>query len=380
MSAKEVATADQLQKRGVEATVILEKLQRSRSRLRDHGPSKSSVQRLLSGSAYVRGRSEARGRKPKMPKGIIRTANAERLKLIKSANNDYLVTWADIRKATKTALKAQGRLTRGYHMPGEDWLARKMRETCSVRARPGKRKITRKADHEQRRYTQALQWVKYPASWWEEEIHGYLDTKAFVCPRSAFEKRLMRATKVAHHLRTPSEGNLDACVLPKKSHSLFGIPSVEITAAVGQDRIIMWHEVEGRWNGDNAALMYRELGVALRRCYGKKREFRVVEDLDTKGFQSGKGIRAKKLENIDSWKLPPRSPGWMPLDFSLWTEIENRVLGKYGYDTEDTAAYAKRLRLTAMRLPKTVIKKCLAKMKGNIQETVASRGKHTSME
>lgn len=72
--------------------------------------------------------------------------------------------------------------------------------------------------------------------------------------------------------------------------------------------------------------MYQELGKALRARYGNKRTFRVVEDGDTKGFQSGKGKQAKIQEHIEPWELPPKSPGWMPLDFCLWDDIEDRVL------------------------------------------------------
>ena len=64
---------------------------------------------------------------------------------------------------------------------------------------------------------------------------------------------------------------------------------------------------------------------------GKKRCFRVVEDGDTKGFQSGKGVKAKQQQLIESWKIPPHTPSWMPLDFSLWNEIENRALSKPGH-------------------------------------------------
>ena len=50
----------------------------------------------------------------------------------------------------------------------------------------------------------------------------------------------------------------------------------------------------------------------MRKRYGRKRRFRVVEDGDTKGFQSGKGVAAKQEQKIQSWKLPPRTPSWMP--------------------------------------------------------------------
>ena len=118
----------------------------------------------------------------------------------------------------------------------------------------------------------------------------------------------------------------------------------------------------------------------MRRHYGDQRKFLVVEDLDPKGFQSGKGVRAKVEERIESWKIAVRSPGWMPLDFCLWDEIEMRTLSKPGYDNEDAASYSKRLRLTAMHLPKTLIQNCLGKLKANIEATVESQGGHTKVD
>ena len=95
----------------------------------------------------------------------------------------------------------------------------------------------------------ATAWRKYSKSWWKNGIHAYIDTKKFVCARNAQEKRRLAASKVTSHLRTPSEGCLKQFVLPKKSHMLTGIPSVEVTAAVTKDRVIMWHETgAGKWS------------------------------------------------------------------------------------------------------------------------------------
>ena len=144
MSEDEVANADMPQKKGSETRKIAEKLPRGRSRTRDCGPSQSAIYRFLQGSTYVRNRRENRGRKRRMPMGVLTIANAERLKLIIGAKNNYLVTWADIHKATKNFLKSQRRLTRRHRMPSEDWLARKLRERYLARARPGKKRISRK--------------------------------------------------------------------------------------------------------------------------------------------------------------------------------------------------------------------------------------------
>ena len=102
--------------------------------------------------------------------------------------------------------------------------------------------------------------------------------------------------------------------------------------------------------------MYKALGAALRKFHGRRASYRVVEDGDPKGFQSNKGIQAKKEQKIRSWKLSPRSPVLMPLDYSLWNEIERRVLAKKGPANESMQAYKKRLNLTAKKLPRGQVK------------------------
>ena len=55
-------------------------------------------------------------------------------------------------------------------------------------------------------------------------------------------------------------------------------------------------------------------------------------------------------------------------------------MSKPGHELEDSQSYAKRLRMTAARLPKSLIKKILAKMKANIVAIVESKGGHTKLD
>ena len=59
---------------------------------------------------------------------------------------------------------------------------------------------------------------------------------------------------------------------------------------------------------------------------------------------------------------------------------EGETLSKRQHDFEGSASYAKRLRQIAVHLPKRLVDKCLAKMKGNIDEAVASKGRHTRLD
>ncbi len=70
----------------------------------------------------------------------------------------------------------------------------------------------------------------------------------------------------------------------------------------------------------------------------------------------------------------------MPLDYSLWHEVESRTLNKKGRENESLASYKKRLNLTAKRLPRKVVKKTISKMKGNLAAIVKSEGGHSSMD
>lgn len=71
----------------------------------------------------------------------------------------------------------------------------------------------------------------------------------------------------------------------------------------------------------------------------------------------------------------------MPLDYALWNQIETRTLAKRGNTAgESLASYKKRLNITAKRLPKTIVKKCLAKMKENIQAIYNAEGSFTKMD
>ena len=81
-----------------------------------------------------------------------------------------------------------------------------------------------------------------------------------------------------------------------------------------------------------------------------------------------------------SWTLPPRTPQWMPLDFCLWNEIEQRVMKKQVAHKETKKQYAARLRRVATGLPSAIINNCLASMHQRIKDTVAAKGRHTKRD
>lgn len=258
MTADEIALLERFHKQGKTVEEVLAKLQADRAKEGETVPSKTAVYRFLEGKTYERGRSETRGAKRiRRPSNLPSTANKQRIKLIKEAKNDYLVTWSDVHQATKTVLKKRGAIDRTHKMPSQDWLEREMRDNYDVRARPGKRRISRATDQEKQRYDQALDWVQHSKGFWTNGIHAYIDNKKFVMARTAVDKKKLRSTRVHHHLWTPGEGGQKGFVLPKKGRMLLGIPSVDVTCAVCKGKIILWH-VNSEWNGAAAARMYKD--------------------------------------------------------------------------------------------------------------------------
>lgn len=68
------------------------------------------------------------------------------------------------------------------------------------------------------------------------------------------------------------------------------------------------------------------------------------------------------------------------MDFCLWDEIEGRVLEKDCGRRETAKSYQARLRRTAMRLPRSMIRKCLQSMRKRIVATVDAKGGHIKMD
>ena len=72
--------------------------------------------------------------------------------------------------------------------------------------------------------------------------------------------------------------------------------------------------------------------------------------------------------------MPAYSPDLNPLDFSLWEEVQKRMLDRAPKNVETVAAYKKRLRLTALRLPSTIVTKAVEAMPGRMKDIVEAKG------
>ena len=379
LSSAEQITVERMKRSNKSPGVILAALQAKRRRRRVKGPGKTTVYSFLAGATHARGAEESRGAKKKLTLRMLQVFNQSRKKLIKEAKNDFHVTWGDVVREGTKVLRARGLWGRRQRMLSTDYIAQKMRSCLNVKKRRSRARIARTAGEEEQREKHGKRWEKYPEAWWSNEIHGYIDNKKFVARLTLEQKKRARQEKITYHLRTPGEGGKADYIVPR-GHQLSGLKSFEITACVAKDQIIFWRLVPGSWNGAQAADMYKDLKKALVEKWGDRSSFRIVEDGDRKGFQSGAGKDMKKALKLNSWTLPPRTPQWMPLDFSVWSEVETRVLEKKVCGKETLQQYQARVRNVALRLPKDFIQNCLAAMRKRIKATVAAKGRHTAMD
>ena len=150
---------------------------------------------------------------------------------------------------------------------------------------------------------------------------------------------------------------------------------------VARGRIALWHYHTQRWNGQTAAETYEgPILQSLRRTWGRRASYLLVEDGDRKGNQSTKGLAAKKRSHIRTLTLPARTPELMPLDATLWKIIEDQVNDEAPEGTESKADFLARLKDVALELPRAVVKKAVARIPRVLRDIVASKGYHAKSD
>lgn len=144
---------------------------------------------------------------------------------------------------------------------------------------------------------------------------------------------------------------------------------------VAKDRVVLWHDCGSKWNGEVAAELYAgPVAKALRRTWGMRKSYTIVEDGDRKGYQTKKAIAAKEKANIKSLVLPPRSPSLMPLDARIWKKVDE-LLNKTAPEGRETAEqFNARLKLCAQKIPKSFVTRSISRMKDAIQAIVDAKG------
>ena len=303
LTVKELTLADATLRNGGSPTDAWRAINAKRVEAQIRQVGKGAVHRYVKGSTHKRGAVERRGRKGQLTKQDVRRLDLTRRRLVKRADNAVRVTYADVVKEAGLEGAACQRVL-------EDAL-----RAIGVTFKPPRRKIQITDDDAKLRFRVAKVWVKRPAKYWRCHVHAYVDNKAFPIPLTPQQKLRLRQRMITGHLRKASEGLDRGFTKPREKHAFVGLPSVTVSAAVAKDRVIIWHVVEGQWNGAAAAEMYeRHLKPALARTWGKRSRYTIVEDGDRKGNASGKGVAAKTRANIYPLTLPPRTPSLMPLD------------------------------------------------------------------
>ena len=181
-----------------------------------------------------------------------------------------------------------------------------------------------------------------------------IDNKLWDIPTTDKARKHLQKHRTRGHLRTPAEGLKPAFVKPsRQKHRINPGGSVSVCAGISRGKIVLWEYLTGAWCGEAAANLYKgSIKKALHKHVGVKRSYKIMEDNDPRGYKSSKGREAKKSLGIVPLAFPRYSPDLMPLDYSIWKAIEARMGNKKVKGKESADMYKKRLRMTALRMPK----------------------------
>lgn len=220
-----------------------------------------------------------------------------------------------------------------------------------------------------------------PLSFWEKNVHAYIDNKYFpvyLSPKARAYAAKLRGARGTFRKRGGGLGK--GHVKPRKNLKMnFGAKSVLIAAAIDSSGVLMWHEVTGNWNGKAAETMYSSiLAPALQRKHKGKRRFVILEDNDPSGYKSNLGISAKRANRLDVLDLPRRSPDLNPLDYGFWAEVNRRMRKQERSfpkkKQESRSDFINRLKRTATRISAVYLQALVHSMKRRCVAVEASKG------
>lgn len=218
--------------------------------------------------------------------------------------------------------------------------------------------------------------------WWEKHVHMHIDVKHFQVFLHAGARTYAASRRVRGVYRLPGQGLGRAYVRADKRLMYNpGARGVQVLAGVGKGKMLVWQYIEGAWNSETAANIYKgPIRSALKKAYPRQTSWRVLEDNDPAGFKSGAGRAAKRSARIVEFRIPKRSPDLNVLDFSIWSEINKRMRRQEERFPEDKVEtrgqYLARLRRTAMRLPRRFITSCIRNMQHRCVRMREAKGYH----
>ena len=355
------------QSKGLAVPEIQKKIASMRSRRNLPEPGATTVRRALKGTSHKRGRVETRGRKKKLSARNLKAMDSARKVLIKRADRQHEVHWADVQNKARVPAVHRTTAARGMAAAG-----------FNVKWRPARVKPQRANVDEAQRKSICNEWKAYPQSFWQKRVDLYMDNKRWDIPTTERGAQFLKMTKVRGHLRTPGEGLQKEFTKPdKKKHRTSTGGNVNVCAGIINGKVRIWHYLLRTWSGEAAEALYREVvHPALKKYRGQKRSYTILEDNDPTGYKSNLAKRTKSELGIKPLAFPTYSPDLNPLDYALWDEVESRMSAAPAPPRESAEAYKARLSRTAKAIPEAVIRKMLSSMKGRCEAIHAKNGGH----
>ena len=346
-------------------------LVRRRSRQGLEAPTLKRFRSVLRGTTYRRSRKETRGRKQKLTGKAVRKLNTIRKRLIKKADGQREVRWQDVRKAARVPKMHRTTLKRSFH-----------REGIQVEARRPRLKPKRTPSQVKARIDYCTRWCRKPASFFLDKVDLIIDNKHFDVPTTERARQFLAAQRVRYHLRTAHEGSQPEMQKPgRKKNRLNTGAQAKVCAGISGGKIVMWEYLPKQWNAKEAVKLYEgAIMTTLKNVRGAKPKYLVFEDNDPTGYKSNKAKAAKRALKIEAVPSPVSSPDLNPLDFSLWEEISKRMVLNAPDHVETVDAYKKRMRLTALRLPRSLVAKTVEAMPRRMEAVVQAKGYSISFD
>jgi hypothetical protein len=290
---------------------VYEKLKQRRARRGVAMPHLTAFRKALKGETFKRGRVETRGRKKLLTRKKLQRINTCRKELIKKANGEKEIRWADVLKAARVQVHPST-AARNMQKAGYDIKWRNPRE-----------KPLRTQEAEDERKEICSRWRRYPATYWTDTVHLIIDNKKYPIPTYERARRYSKMKKVRGHLRTRGEGLKEGFVKPStKKHKMNPGAYASVVAGIAKGKVRLWEYLpKGQWNAERAVAMYEgPIMKVLRRTQGVKPFYRVIEDNDPSGYKSNLAKEKKKELKINAVQFPRYSPDLNPCDYFLWDE------------------------------------------------------------
>jgi transposase len=285
--------------------------------------------------------------------------------MVKAADSKYQVTANMVSKALK--LKCSDRVVLdALHERG-------------VEFHPMREKPVRTEDDEKARRKFAKDYKAKPATYWEKSVDAYIDNKYFPLYLTGTARAYAAKRTARGSFRKTGEGLAKGHVKPRKNLKQNFGKGVLLAVAISGKKVLMCHEVKGRWNAAAACSMYqKELQPSLKAASPSKRSFRVLEDNDPTGYKSRAAIDAKADLNLKVLEIPKRSPDLNPLDYAFWALVGRRLReqeAKFATDKKETRReFVARLRRTVLRVPAKVLGPMVKSMKRRCVALQAAKG------